>query len=136
MKEQESKAERHKSLRQHRKMTYNAFSIYYSQEQHGGYTTEQLREKWSLICNDDDDVNKGKPFDHKGVVKGQAGHARFKVLLEDADGSISEDETETRRTHEKATKPADEIVLSDIVDFLEGKAELDTPWIRWMCHPS
>ena len=106
-------------------MTYSSFSLYYGLEEHGGYTTEQLREKWSAVCNDD--VNKGKPCDHLGVVKGQAGHARIKVLLEDADDSVSEDETEKRRVHEKASKAMDEISVLDIIDFLEGRAELETP---------
>ena len=103
-------------------MTYNGFQLYYSAPEHGGYSEVQLRDKWSEICK-----AAGSPCDHRGVVKGVCGHARYRVELEDADDSVSEEETTTTRAHDQTSKQMDSIALEDILDFLEGTAELDPP---------
>jgi hypothetical protein len=76
-----------------RKMTYQAFCVYYAAPEHGGYDEEGLRNKWSELT---DNVAK---VDNLGVVTGVAGHSRWRIRLEDMDESQSEDVSEDIRQH-------------------------------------
>ena len=98
-----------------RKMTYQAFCVYYAAPEHGGYSEEGLRNKWSDLT---DNVPK---VDNLGVVSGVAGHSRWRVRLEDMDESQSEDVSEDIRQHKHEAKTDD---IQNVLDFLDGVADL------------
>ena len=119
LKEVKGKMKKHRRVQQRVKFTYAKFARYYGSEEHGNYDAEGLRNKWGEETKDNE------PCDFKGVENGTKGHARFRLVLEDADDSFSESESLTGRLHEKSTKPKDDVDHDDIVDFLAGGASLD-----------
>ena len=112
-----SKGKRHRRQQVRRNMTYQAFCQYYQEPTHGNYKAEALRAKW------DTETRGETPADTKGIVDGTGGHQRFRIVLEDADDSISESESAEQRQHLLSTKPG-EATMQDIIDFLE-----------WGCGP-
>ena len=108
---------RHVKRRHHRKIVFGRFCAHYSKDEHGGYSVQQLKDKWLA------ETTGGEPVDTKGVTKGVCGHKRYR--FEVSDSSDSEDVSERMMRHTRMTKPNKEMDQDNARDALVGRASYD-----------
>jgi hypothetical protein len=108
---------RHVKRRHHRKMDFGRFCAHYSKDEHGGYSVQQLKDKWLA------ETIGREPVDTKGVIKGVCGHKRYR--FEVSDSSDSEDVSERVTRHTRMTKPKKEMDQDTVRDALAGRASFD-----------
>ena len=110
--EVKQKVSRKKETRVRRKMTFQAFKIYFTDQAHGGYTEDLLRKKWDELTTSTPPADKG------GVVNGVSGHPRWRIPLEDQDDSVSEEEDNDIREHRHEKKGTHKSTLWTSSPFL------------------